>query len=1263
MALRIHFPWGLLLTVAGFAALGAAFAFFIVTDFHGQLYRQCVLHAIGAGLVGVLAWMMSERIAHSANLNTSPFLRLTLPGAAAIYLTAELVSPFTEFTAGSGVLWTDFASVALYLAAGALPVIAGVALMTSAGALLAARRGGVDLKTALRPIFPHVLLGLVLGGVAAYAALELQSNLRVFVLELAPQRVRGSGWLERRQALFTDVLRQSRCDLLIAPFDPADTAGTAPARSLDRPARSLIMRHVAAGIAAQTGLCVVDPTLASRALGQRARAHDWKRIVDVADASGVQWIVRGTVKLDPTRQAYELTLHAFSREAGDKPRWDQRQAVASGPIAFSDELPPEAAFEPRRAEIVERLELPARKPVPPEAEDATPPQLPASPSELAGEAGSALDRAERLQLLAVTYRSSDVDGEHLWERSLMAVAGLPATDERARVVRARAALHLYRRPYALALSQDLDLPEARAVVALAQGNLPEAQAVAQRIRDPLAILITHVELELMRERYRRTAGYQERRDVLLGQHPDYAALLYVPLSSDEWFQPASHELIRRQLGALGVQAQEDAAIKLVRMIASKLGQELFIPSDIERLPVAIERTYAPLWREHAAQWRGVRAYDRLAPWDVFDALYAANRAAVMNSAHSIIARQALPGNLLSFAHGLGQTFAGAPELEVSTARALGQLRAERGNAADTMLAERQRRLLRDLVAWEGGETESQGQLDGVLPPELRRTYLDEPPRAWRPPPNARPNWRQATDAADAAALEANLVHELRSASFAQYSLEPLSESYRLFERLRQVQSAEQMVAHMQARLIGNPAREDFLMQLAEEKGDTPAHVALIEQQIRSQPEEWRLYLRLAQAHLGARQADAAQRALLSYPLLRGGSGNPATLSSHAQEGGDLLLQFGEGELARPLFALAASHGTGSSAQMWSGLRLAQLDDKWSDVNGWSRALYERHKDGTGMTDVAWSSFLRGDGEQGWREFYEGSKQFEDARPWLAAVAGHRIAVTPDDELIAFAKRWKSLSGDAARESILRQQFVFTTLTIDRAPSDKAAAALIAMTASSPDSMHRKLGAGYQAFRRADYSKAIDELSDITKAGINQSQTTRQQVAFTLPYTTASLVLAGRSAEAQVMLDSFRRGVGTDFYYRLSAAYLLGLTGDAPAALDHLWRAQFGLPALQLVSVPPQFQLLETCEKLLAQTNDARYRDLLVDMARRQRVYWPWSWAYAFEAKYATDARERERALGIALYLDPHSEHLAGFSAKERRLAAEWFAKNNPFKDK
>ncbi len=1263
MALRIHVPWGLLLTVLGFGGLGAAAAGWLATDFHGHLYRQCLLHAIGAGLLGALGWTVSERVAYTTNLNTSPFLRLALPGVGAVYLAAELVSPFIEFTTGSAALWTDFASVGLYLAAGALPLIAGVALVASAGALLAARRGNVDLKTALRPILPHAGLGLILAGVAGYTAFELQDEVRTLVLALVPERVRSSGWLERREALFTDVLRQSGCEVLVAPFDPDEAANAHPARSLDRPARSLIMRQVAAGIVAQTGLCVADPTLVSRALGPRVRVHDWKRIVDLAEASGARWIVRGTVTLDAARQGYELTLQPFSRAPGDKARWDGGEAVGWGAIAFSDELPPEVAFEPLAAGVVEHLGLPVRAATPPEPAASAPPQLPASANDLAQDPGSALARAERLQLLAIAYRRSDVDGEHLWERSLVAVAHLPAGDERARVVRARAALHLYRRPYALALSHGLDSPEARAVLALANGNLLDAQSAVLQMSDPLAVLITEVELELMRERYGRTAGFRERRDALLDQHPTYAALLYVPLSSDEWFQPASHELIRRQLTALGVQAEEDLPIRLARSIAQQFGQELFIFSDIERLPVAIESTYAPLWRERAAQWRGARAFDRLAPWDLYDTLYAANRAAVINSALSISSRQALPKKTLSFLHDLGQTFAGSPELEVSTAWALGHLRSERRSAPDKVLDERQRRLLRDLVAWEGGETEAEHDLGWALPPELRRAYLDEPPRAWRPPPNAGPDWRQATRVQDPAALEANLAHALRSASFSQYSFAPLSESHRLLERLGHAQSAEQIVAHARARFVGNPAREEFLMRLAEEKGDTPSYVALVEQQIREQPEEWPLYFRLARVQLQARQAEQAQRTLLSYPLLKGEKANAVTLSNHAEEGGDLLLRSGEGGLARPLFELAAGYDTGSGAEMWSGLRLAQLDGNWSDVGSWGRRLYERYQNGWGLTDVAWSSFLRGDPEQGWREFYQASKQFEDVRPWLAAVAGHRIAATPDDELIAFAKRWKSLSGNSGRESILRQHFAFTTLTIDRAPSDKALAMVVALAASSPDPIYKRLGTGYQAFRRSDYPAAIEQLSEVTRVGVNQSQNMKHQVAFTLPYTTASLVLAGRSAEAQSLLADFRQRVGADFYYRLSAAYLQGLDGDVPGALDHLWQAQFEAPALDEVSVPPSFQLLETCEKLFAQTGDARYRDLLVDLARRQRVHWPWSWAYAFEAKYATDPRERERALGIALFLDPQSEHLAGFSARERRLAGEWFAKNDPFKGK
>ena len=77
MAVRIHVPWGLLSTVLGFAVLGGAVAYWLTTDVHGYLYRQCLLQAIGAALLGVVAWIASERISYRANLNTSPFLRQT----------------------------------------------------------------------------------------------------------------------------------------------------------------------------------------------------------------------------------------------------------------------------------------------------------------------------------------------------------------------------------------------------------------------------------------------------------------------------------------------------------------------------------------------------------------------------------------------------------------------------------------------------------------------------------------------------------------------------------------------------------------------------------------------------------------------------------------------------------------------------------------------------------------------------------------------------------------------------------------------------------------------------------------------------------------------------------------------------------------------------------------------------------------------------------------------------------------------------------
>jgi hypothetical protein len=1261
MALCIYFPWQFLLTVLGFGAAGAGAAYLFTQDFHGQLYHQCAMQAAGAGVLGACGWFMSERVSHAANLNTSPFLRLAVAGTTAICIAASVVAPFTEFTAGSGVLWIYPAAVGLYVAAGILPMLTGVSLIAVGEALLAAQRGKVELGAALGPILRHAVIGVLAGGAVVYSVVELRSHVRDIVLSLVPERSRASGWVEREKSLFTQVLSGDQCEVLVVPFETGERAEARPTRSLDRPARSLITRQLAAGIATRTGRCVVDPTLVARALGTRARNYDWRQISRLAETAGAQWIVRGGVKLDTAQQVYDVSVQLYSRAPGEKSRWSAADASEWGPFAFSDEMPPEVAFEQMVPNVVEHLGLPTE---PRALEAATRPQpsdLPLAPSELVNDPGSAPARAERLQLMAVTYPSADVQGEHLWERSLIAVADLPPQDETARTLRARAALHLYRRPYAATLLRGLHRPEARAVLALAQGDLFEAESLVGRMTDPVAALMTEVELEVMRARYARSGGFRERRRALLDKHPAYAAFLYVTLSSDEWSQPAPHELIWRELTAFGVPLAEEAPLAMIRRVAAQLTQQVLFSKDIVRLPLAIESSYAPLWLSRAPQWRGARAFDRLAQWDLYDALYGANRTAVAASARSMSSRQARPEDFLAFSGALGRSFAGYPALEEGSAWALGQLRYERKTAPERMLDERQRRLLRDLVVWGGGETETQRTLAWALPLELQRAYLDEPPRDWRAAPSAPSASQQASREANRAELESVVAHELRALNFSQYDFAHVSAAEPLLERLGNSQAAEQVVAQARERFVGNPARDDFLLKLAEHKRDTASYASLVEQKIREQPEEWSLYYRLAQAQLQAREPRQAQRTLLAYPLWQREKADGVALSKQALEGGMLLLRAGEAELARPLFQTGAAYGTGCAAELWSGLWLARLDHKWPEIRSWGRRLHQQHKDGWGLSDAAYASFLIGDPTEGWRTFYEASKQFEDARPWVAAVAGHRIAATPDDELIGFAKHWKTLSGDAATEAILRQQFAFSALMLDRSPGDKTFAYVIATAGSTADPVYAPLATGYRAFKRGAYAAAIEHLTKLTEPGVRQSPTAQQQGALAVPYLVASLTKLGREQEAQAVLSDVQKRAGRDFYYLLGSAYMQGLRGDTRAGLDNLWQAQLTWPDMGKASIPPPFQLLETTEKLYELTGDTRYKEALLDLARRQRVMWPWWWAYAFEAKYASDPRDREAALGVALFLDPQSEHLAGFNEAQRKRAQRWFAANNPFK--
>jgi hypothetical protein len=211
-----------------------------------------------------------------------------------------------------------------------------------------------------------------------------------------------------------------------------------------------------------------------------------------------------------------------------------------------------------------------------------------------------------------------------------------------------------------------------------------------------------------------------------------------------------------------------------------------------------------------------------------------------------------------------------------------------------------------------------------------------------------------------------------------------------------------------------------------------------------------------------------------------------------------------------------------------------------------------------------------------------------------------------------------------------------------------------------DAYFSALAPGYVAFKRGNYAEALNQLSRLNETLGQQSVTLKKPMTLTLPYVTLSLLRSGKQADAEALLASYRDRVSRDFHYLLAEAYLRGSESRPEQALNLLWEAFLAQPEAIDLALRPDFQVLETTEKLFELSGDKRYRDLLLEMAQRMGRAWPGSVAFAFEAKHAVVASERDNALAMTLYLDPQSEHLAGIDISHRQRAVQWFARNNPF---
>jgi hypothetical protein len=169
-------------------------------------------------------------------------------------------------------------------------------------------------------------------------------------------------------------------------------------------------------------------------------------------------------------------------------------------------------------------------------------------------------------------------------------------------------------------------------------------------------------------------------------------------------------------------------------------------------------------------------------------------------------------------------------------------------------------------------------------------------------------------------------------------------------------------------------------------------------------------------------------------------------------------------------------------------------------------------------------------------------------------------------------------------------------------------------------------------------------------------------SYMLPYYALASGSAGDGAtEIQAILDRFSPD-DQRFDYYLAKAVLQANGKDISESIQSLVVAKYRRAVdYERVTLAP-YSYGDICEALYQMTGDARIRKVAVDWAKSHERTEPWlSWSYALEATLTTDPLDRQRALAMTFYLDPHSAHLAAFKRAEVDAAVRMFSGRNIFR--
>jgi len=1103
-----------------------------------------------------------------------------------------------------------------------------------------------------------------------------------------------SAWIRQEQDTARQLLIESGpWDVLVAPFSVVG-------HGFDRVERSLLARMIAARVEQSSNLRVADPGLIAQALGMRKRRWSDDEILSLAKEIGAASVVTGTLGHDLHGHFHQTTtLYQLSGE--HDPVKPMPHVISAREFAFPESQAfdalrmPSVALRSRLDEIVRPIigKGPARQRRLRVADVDLP--VPATMDELLELAGrSVLHEAMYLEFLAELM--PDIHSprrQHLLERALVALNAVDPESTHAPLLRARALAGLHRRPAALATLAAPQNPAEQALQAWLDGDLTRLRAAVPRVKEPLLRLLAELDLEETRSEYGFKAN--EKYGVELAEaHGDWGLPLYRRFTKGSLWAKYSNVWTKLALEALvpveGVSI--DSRLRAAEIAGKPLSEFDVAKMVFSHVSEAVEADGATWLSERPSSTAPTRL-------DVLMLAIETTEENVMADMAVDMFARGDPEAAVKTAQTYEPVFSGNPDFVTQYAGALSRL-VDKTAGPEAAAYERQMySKIRESFAMRGELIEALSIVAYVPSQFFPETA----------------NWNQSQLIATfyrsdfpqrvyatVGGRVGSMAHEilqcldnerLRVSCLAEYE-ERLLDRNLFSSEDSYMQARRRFSDYLSRRFVGAPGHLRLKAAAAAYLDRANGRERVYREAIDNGSTDWMAYDEIGTRLANAGRGEDAAEVFLSFPGFAASDDfENITLGNYAFDAGSKLFWAGEIDGAEQLYSIAAADGSGSNANMSSMIRLLLINSELELATELTAARARRYESEYAYRDLVAMLHALGEHTDAWALFDSVSARQFKPQLWTGAMAGHRA----EDFSLADVAAWLrtgNRTGMQAEEVNLAERYLFVMGTLDRAVTPELETLLQRLATFEKPRAERgwlygrtKTVGPDPAYKHmhpdAELVMPTESRLVLAARAMRNLQTRNFAAArgdfehlmqsYRLnefaPYMAWASIKSGDTGTIRYWLDDHDRRFKIDntaqcnhcrYVPQLVAALVEGAEGKHERALDLLRRALADRPYTESRAVFTYYQVLEAAELLYAESGEERYRDFVLDKARRFTVIQPvYAWAYAMVARYTTDSSERREFLATALHLDPQSWRALQLDSQEREQALQWLAENGP----